>query len=46
MVNLARAYKRTGDTKNAKEAFIKATKLDPSVKEQYRAMVLELLNAL
>jgi len=45
-INLARAYKRVGDTKNAKAAFIKAQKLDPKVKEQYRALALELLNAL
>ncbi len=45
-INLARAYKRVGDTKNAKTAFIKAQKLDPKVKEQYRALALELLNAL
>ncbi|MDH2915339.1 MAG: hypothetical protein PXX77_00535 [Gallionella sp.] len=46
LVNLARAYKRTGDTKNAKAAFIKAQKLDAGVKDQYRALGLELLNAL
>ncbi len=45
-INLARAYKRVGDTKNAKAAFVKAQKLDPKVKEQYRALALELLNAL
>lgn len=46
LVNLARAYKRLGDTKNAKEAFIKARKIDPGVQEQHRALALELLNAL
>lgn len=45
-VNLARAYKRTGNTKGAKAAFIKAQKLDAKIKEQYRALGLELLNAL
>jgi len=45
-VNLARSYKRTGDTKNAKAAFVKAQKLDAKVKEQYRALSLELMNAL
>jgi len=45
-VNLARAYKRTGDTKKAKAAFVKAQGLDAKVKEQYRALALELLNAL
>lgn len=46
MVNVARAYKRLGDTKKAKAAFIKAQGLDESVKEQYRALGQELLNAL
>lgn len=46
LVNLARAYKRLGDTKNAKATFIKAKKLDKNVQVQYRALALELLNAL
>ena len=46
LVNLARAYKRLGDTKKAKAAFIKAQGLDENVKEQYRALGQELLNAL
>ncbi|MEW5903666.1 MAG: tetratricopeptide repeat protein [Pseudomonadota bacterium] len=46
LVNLARAYKRLGDVKKAKETFIKARKIDPGVQEQYRALALELLNAL
>jgi tetratricopeptide (TPR) repeat protein/fibronectin type 3 domain-containing protein len=46
LVNLARAYKRTGNTKAAKAAFIKAQKLDAKIKQQYRALGLELLNAL
>jgi len=45
-VNLARSYTRTGDTKKAKAAFVKAQGLDPKVKGQYRALGLELLNAL
>ncbi|MBI4807611.1 MAG: tetratricopeptide repeat protein [Nitrosomonadales bacterium] len=45
-VNLARAYKATNDTKKAKAAFIKAQGIDPAVKEQHRALALELLNAL
>jgi len=45
-VNLARSYTRTGDTKKAKAAFVKAQGLDPKVKEQYRALGMELLNAL
>lgn len=46
LVNLARAYKRLGNTKSAKETFIKAKKLDKNVQVQYRALALELLNAL
>lgn len=45
-VNLARAYKSTKDIKKAKAAFIKAESLDPAVKEDHRAMELELLNTL
>lgn len=45
-INLAKSYKAVNDTKKAKAAFIKAQKLDPSVKEQYKAMALELLNSL
>jgi hypothetical protein len=45
-VNLARAYMRSGDTKKAKAAFVKAQSLDVKVKEQYRALGLELLNTL
>lgn len=45
-VNLARSYKASGLGKKAKEAFSKAVKLDPSIKETNRALALELLNAL
>jgi tetratricopeptide (TPR) repeat protein/DNA-binding beta-propeller fold protein YncE len=45
-VNLAKSYKATKDTKKAKEAFITAQRLDPSIKEKYKALALELLNAL
>jgi sugar lactone lactonase YvrE len=45
-VNLARAYKATNDIEKAKEAFIKAQTLDPAVKDEHRALALELLNAL
>ncbi|MBI5430456.1 MAG: hypothetical protein HY938_08370 [Nitrosomonadales bacterium] len=45
-VNLAKAYKALNDTKSAKDAFVKAVKLDPAVKEKHKAMALELLNAL
>lgn len=46
LVNLARAYKATKDIKNAKAAFVKAQKLDPNIKNEHRALGLELLNAL
>jgi hypothetical protein len=45
-LNLARAYKATNDTKQAKAAFIKAQSIDPAIKDEYRALGLELLNAL
>ena len=45
-VNLAKSYKVMKDTKKAKAAFIKAQKLDPTVKVKYKALALELLNAL
>jgi tetratricopeptide (TPR) repeat protein len=45
-INLARAYKATGDTKKAKVAFVKAKSLDPAVNDEHRALSLELLNAL
>jgi tetratricopeptide (TPR) repeat protein/sugar lactone lactonase YvrE len=46
LINLARAYKRLGDTKKAKATFIKARQIDPGVQQQHRALALELLNAL
>jgi hypothetical protein len=45
-VNLARAYKETKDIKKAKAAFIKAQGIDPAIKDEHRALALELLNAL
>jgi sugar lactone lactonase YvrE len=45
-VNLARAYKATNDVKKAKAAFQKAQAIDPKVKDDHRALALELLNAL
>ena len=45
-VNLAKSYKAMNETKKAKNAFIRAQKLDPTIKEKYKAMALELLNAL
>jgi tetratricopeptide (TPR) repeat protein/sugar lactone lactonase YvrE len=46
LVNLAKAYKISKEMKKAKEAFGKAQKLDSSVKNRYKALALELLNAL
>jgi len=45
-VNLAKSYKAANNMKKAKEAFVKAQKLDPSIKNKYKALALELLNAL
>lgn len=45
-VNLAKSYKAVNNAKKAKAAFVKAQKLDPSVKEKYKALALELLNSL
>lgn len=45
-VNLAKAYKATKDTKNAKAALVKAQRLDPSIKTKYKALALELLPSL
>lgn len=45
-VNLSKAYKMQNQTKKAKESFIKAYQLDPSVRVNHRAMALELLNSL
>ena len=45
-VNLAKSYKAVNDTQKAKAAFIKAQKLDATVKEKYKALALELLNSL
>jgi tetratricopeptide (TPR) repeat protein len=41
-VNLAKSYKAVNDTRKAKEAFVKAQRLDPSVKVKHKAMALEL----
>ena len=45
-VNLAKAYKATNDKKKAKDAFVKAEKLDQSIRNKYKALALELLNAI
>ncbi len=45
-VNLAKSYKLVNNTKKAKEAFVQADKLDPSVRKKYKALALELLNSL
>ena len=45
-VNLAKSYKMMNNMKKAKEAMVRAQKLDPSIKNKYKALALELLNAL
>lgn len=45
-VNLAKSYKAMNNIKKAKESFSKAQKLDASIKNKYKALALELLNAL
>jgi len=45
-VNLAKSYKAMNNMKKAKESFSKAQKLDASIKNKYKALALELLNAL
>jgi len=45
-VNLAKSYKAVNDTKKAKAAFVKAQRLDPSIKTKYKALALELLPSL
>ena len=45
-INLAKSYKAMNDTKKAKEAFIKAKKLDASVTVKHKAMALELLGSI
>ncbi|MDH4234238.1 MAG: tetratricopeptide repeat protein, partial [Gallionella sp.] len=45
-VNLAKSYKAVNDNKKAKAAFVKAQRLDPSIKEKYKALALELLPSL
>ncbi len=45
-VNLAKAYHATKNVKQAKAAFVTAQQLDPSVREKYKTMALEVLNSL
>lgn len=45
-VNLAKSYKLTNNIKKAKEAYMQAEKLDPSVRKKYKALAIELLNTL
>lgn len=45
-VNLAKSYKVVNNMKKAKESFVKAQKLDATIKNKYKALALELLNAL
>jgi len=45
-INLAKAHKAVNEIKEAKEAFIKAQSIEPEIKRKYKALGLELLNAL
>ena len=45
-VNLAKSYKAVNNMKKAKESFVRAQKLDSSIKNKHKALALELLNAL
>lgn len=45
-VNLAKSYKAVNNMKKAKESFVEAQKIDASIKNKYKALGLELLNAL
>ena len=45
-VNLAKSYKAMKNKKQAKEAFARAQKLDETMKNQYKALALELLHAM
>ena len=45
-VNLAKSYKAMSNMKKAKESFVKAQKVDGTIKNKYRALAQELLNAL
>jgi tetratricopeptide (TPR) repeat protein/sugar lactone lactonase YvrE len=46
LVNLAQAYKATRNVDKAKEAFAQAQKVDPAMAGKYKALGLELMNAL
>jgi tetratricopeptide (TPR) repeat protein/sugar lactone lactonase YvrE len=46
LVNLAKSYKAMNDMKKAKESLLRAQKMDVSIKNKYKALALELLNAL
>jgi hypothetical protein len=45
-VNLAKSYKAVNNMKKAKESFVAAQKIDSAIKNKYKALGLELLNAL
>jgi tetratricopeptide (TPR) repeat protein len=45
-VNLAKSYKAENNMKKAKESFARAQKLDASIRNKYKALAMELLNAL
>lgn len=46
LVNLAQAYKATKNVDKAKEAFTQAQKVDPAMANKYKALGLELMNAM
>lgn len=46
LVNLAKSYKAMNDMKKAKESLARAQKLDASIKNKYKALAMELLNAM
>lgn len=46
LVNLAQAYKAGKNVDKAKEAFTQAQKVDPAMANKYKALGLELLNAM
>lgn len=46
LVNLAQAYKATDQIGPAKDAFVRAQRIDPKMTQKYKAMGLELLHAI
>ena len=46
LINLAQAYKAGKNVDKAKEAFVRAQKVDPAMATKYKALGLELMNTL